>query len=76
VGEIAARGDDGAELRVEDGHARRYRKLVLAAGRLRGAIAIGHPELADAISAAVQAGQDVTPVLPALARGDWLALGS
>lgn len=75
AGDIGRAGDDIVELRVEDGNARRYRKLLLRGGRVRGGIVIGHPDLFDSVSAAVERNQDVRPVLPALERGDWSALG-
>lgn len=66
----AAQGDEAIVL--EDGS--RYRKLVLHEGRVVGALLLGHPELADAVVAAVDAGRDVGGQRDTLARGDWSGL--
>jgi nitrite reductase (NADH) large subunit len=64
---------DGDEAFVfEDGS--RYRKLVLREGRAVGALLLGHPELADAVVGAVDAGRDVGNQRAALASGDWSGL--
>lgn len=74
VGDVEARGADGRALRFDDPNARRYRKLVLCSGKVCGAILIGHAEIADAVTRAVEAHQDVSADLAALERGDWSAL--
>ena len=71
VGDATAPGDDAREIRVDDGDARRYRKLVVRAGRACGAILVGHPELFDVVSEAIVTNRDVSLALPALERGDW-----
>jgi nitrite reductase (NADH) large subunit len=74
VGDIAPQEANWTEVRVDDRDGRQYRKLVLSEGRIRGAVLIGHAELADALAAAVEGQRDVNEVLPRLERGDWSAL--
>jgi nitrite reductase (NADH) large subunit len=74
VGAVNATGEDGLEIRVDDGNARQYRKLVIHAGKVCGAILIGHPDLFDLVSEAVTMNLDVSLSLPALAQGDWSVL--
>jgi len=76
VGQIEALKEGERELRIEEGSGREYRKLVLAAGRLRGAIVLGYQELFDPVTEAVEAGLDVTQMLPELERGDWSGLAA
>jgi nitrite reductase (NADH) large subunit len=74
VGETEAQGDGYRALSFQDRDPRRYRKLVLKDGKVRGAILIGHAELAEPVTRAVEANMDVTPVLASLERGDWSVL--
>ena len=53
---------------------RRYRKLILEEGRLKGAIILGSPELFDDVTTAVEGGVDVGSELDALEQGKWQAL--
>ena len=71
VGETEAQSESARELRFEDRNPRRYRKLVLRDGRVCGAILIGHAELSEPVTRAVEDNMDVTPVLGRLERGDW-----
>jgi NAD(P)H-nitrite reductase large subunit len=74
VGNVFARGEGWRDIRIEDPSKRRYRKLVIEGGQLRGAILVGHPELAEVVSDAVHAARDVDSVVAALERGDWTVL--
>jgi nitrite reductase (NADH) large subunit len=76
VGETEARSESARELRFEDRNPRRYRKLVLRDGKVCGAILIGHAELSEPVTRAVEANMDVTPVLAPLERGDWSVLST
>jgi NADPH-dependent 2,4-dienoyl-CoA reductase/sulfur reductase-like enzyme/ferredoxin len=76
VGETEAGSEGARELRFEDRNSRRYRKLVLRDGKVCGAILIGHAELADPVTRAVEANMDVIPVLAPLERGDWSVLST
>ena len=74
VGAINPPGEDGFEIRVDDGDARQYRKLVIDAGKLCGAVLIGHSELFDVVSEAVKLNLDVSLGQLTLAQGDWSVL--
>ena len=65
---------EGLEIRVDDGNARQYRKLVIQAGKVCGAILVGHPDLFDLVAEGVKMNLDVSLSLPALAQGDWSVL--
>jgi NAD(P)H-nitrite reductase large subunit len=74
VGETTPRGAGWREVRVDDSDGRQYRKLVLADGRVRGAMLIGHTDLAEPVIAAVESALPVADLIPHLERGDWSAL--
>jgi NAD(P)H-nitrite reductase large subunit/ferredoxin len=76
VGEITASGENAVEIRVDEGDARRYRKLVLRSGKVCGAILVGHPEIFDTVSEAAVTNCDVSLAEPALASGDWSLFAS
>jgi assimilatory nitrate reductase electron transfer subunit len=76
VGEIDAQGDGYRALSFQDRDPRRYRKLVLKDGKVCGAVLIGHAELAEPVTRAVEANKDVSPVLASLERGDWSLLST
>jgi nitrite reductase (NADH) large subunit len=59
---------------LEDLPNHRYRKLVIAEGKLVGAILIGYPEDTAPVQAAIKGGLDVTRHLAALRAGDWSTL--
>lgn len=74
IGRVEAESDDELELAFEDVAEQRYRKLVLAEGRIVGAILLGYPLEAAGVVAAVKAGTDVRPSLERLQAGDWSVL--
>jgi len=74
VGRIEAQSEADLEIALEDLDDHRYRKLVTSAGRLVGAILLGYPLEAPAVTAAVKAGLDVSADLDALRAGKWAAL--
>ncbi len=76
IGETEAPGEGGREVRFGDRNLRRYRKLVLRDGKVCGAILIGHAELTEPVSRAVEANVDVTPFLASFERGDWSILST
>jgi NAD(P)H-nitrite reductase large subunit len=76
VGETEAPSEGAHELSFEDRNPRRYRKLVLRDGKVCGAILIGHAELTEPVTRAVEANMDVMPVLTPLERGDWSVLST
>jgi NAD(P)H-nitrite reductase large subunit len=55
AGDIEPRGQDGRVVRVDSGDGRQYQKLIVSKGRIRGAILIGHEQLADSVAAAAEA---------------------
>jgi NAD(P)H-nitrite reductase large subunit len=59
---------------LEEADEHRYRKLVLDQGRIAGAILLGYPQDAPAVTAAVKHQVDVSPHLRALEAGDWQVL--
>jgi nitrite reductase (NADH) large subunit len=59
---------------IEDPWERRYRRLVVADGRIVGGILFGWPRLSAPITAAIREGTDVSPVLDDFGAGDWSAL--
>jgi nitrite reductase (NADH) large subunit len=76
AGELGSAQDDGRDVRIADGDARQYRRLVLTGGRVRGAILIGHVDLAEPVAAAVESQLEVGHLLPRLEAGDWSALAA
>jgi NAD(P)H-nitrite reductase large subunit len=67
-----AAGD--SEIVLHDAEAPRYRKLVLADGRIVGAVLLGEPVEAPAVLAAIREGRDVRGDLDSLRAGDWNVL--
>lgn len=63
------------ELVLEDPPNQRYRKLVIADGKIVGAILLGYAREATAVTAAIKQAWDVTDMLPALLAGRWEVLG-
>ena len=68
----AGRGGD----RARGGGAGRYRKLVIADGKIAGAILLGSGNDVAAVRTAITKGVDVTPHLEALRGGNWGVLES
>lgn len=75
IGRFERESDDELEIAFEDVAEQRYRKLVVADGRIVGAILLGYPLEASGVVAAVKAGTDVLPFLERLQTGDWSLLG-
>jgi NAD(P)H-nitrite reductase large subunit/ferredoxin len=76
AGETRARGDGDEEIRFEEAGVRRYRKLVICDGEVRGGMIIGHPDLIEPVSTAVGERLKAEPILEALRAGDWSGLPS
>jgi NADPH-dependent 2,4-dienoyl-CoA reductase/sulfur reductase-like enzyme/ferredoxin len=76
MGRVEPEAPDDTVVALEDMREQRYRKLVISQGRLAGAILLGWPLDAPAVTAAVKKQVDVTPVLEALKRGNWSVLRS
>jgi NAD(P)H-nitrite reductase large subunit len=73
MGRIAAAPDDQVVV-FEDPETRRYAKLVVAGGRIAGAILLGFPKEAGLVADALKSGRDVGRELAALRVGDWSVL--
>jgi nitrite reductase (NADH) large subunit len=71
IGRIAATGPGERELIQEHREDLKYRKLVLAQGRLVGAILMGYPLEAPLVTRLVKENADLLKVLARLDRGDW-----
>jgi len=71
MGRYEAQSDSEIEIALEDLDGRRYRKLVIAEGRIVGAILLGYPLNTPAVIAAVKQGLDVSDSLDALCVGQW-----
>ena len=63
------------EIVLEDEAAGRYRKLVIADGRIAGAILLGSGVDASPVVTAVKRGYDVRGLMEDLRAGRWDALG-
>ena len=76
IGRIEADTSVGeVEIVLEDREALRYRKLLIdAEGRAAGAILLGYPQYAAAVTAAVRHGGRITVPIDDLRAGDWDAL--
>jgi NAD(P)H-nitrite reductase large subunit len=74
MGRFEAQSDSEFEIAIEDVDGNRYRKLVIAEGRIVGAILLGYPLEAPAVTAAVREGLDVSDCLDALRAGQWEVL--
>lgn len=74
IGRIEAETDAETEIALSDPASHRYRKVVIAAGKIVGAILIGYPEEARLVSEAVKSHRDITPHLAALRAGEWQVL--
>jgi NAD(P)H-nitrite reductase large subunit len=70
IGRFAAAGSHEEEIALEDASGR-YRKLVVADGRIVGAILLGYSKEVAAVRTAITRGYDVTRQLGALRAGHW-----
>jgi NAD(P)H-nitrite reductase large subunit len=70
IGRFEAAGSHEEEIALEDASGR-YRKLVVADGRIVGAILLGFSKEVAAVRTAITRGFDVTHQLPALREGRW-----
>ncbi|WP_157592438.1 FAD-dependent oxidoreductase [Solirubrobacter soli] len=70
IGRFEAAGSHEEEIALEDASGR-YRKLVVADGRIVGAILLGFSKEVAAVRTAITRGFDVTHVLPTLRQGRW-----
>ena len=71
VGRFDSNSVDDIVIALEDSNEHRYRKLVIASGRIIGAILLGYPQDAQAVTALVKQGIDVSDSLDQLRAGQW-----
>ena len=71
IGQFEAQTETDTVIALEDTNAHRYRKLVIAAGKIVGAILLGYPQYAPAITAAIKRGILVNEYMEALQAGNW-----
>ena len=71
IGRFEAAGPHEETIALEDATAGHYRKLVIAEGRIAGAILLGHGNDVAAVRTAITRGFDVTAHLDALRSGRW-----
>jgi NAD(P)H-nitrite reductase large subunit len=64
-------GPDDDVIALEDTTGTRYRKLVIADGRIAGAILLGYSKEVAPVRTAITRGFDVSAHLPALRAGRW-----
>lgn len=74
IGVFESRSEQDTVIALEDTNQHQYRKLVVADGRIIGAILLGFPRLAPMVKAAILDAVDITALLPQLRAGDWEAL--
>jgi NADPH-dependent 2,4-dienoyl-CoA reductase/sulfur reductase-like enzyme/ferredoxin len=73
IGRIVPASSDEV-ITFEDAKTRRYAKLVLANGRIAGAIMMGFPNESALVTNALKRGTDVSGKVEALRRGEWRVL--
>jgi nitrite reductase (NADH) large subunit len=74
IGRFEPRAEDEIVIALEDISEHRYRKLVIAGDKIVGAILLGYPSYANAVSAAIKNGVDVGDRLNDLRAGRWEVL--
>jgi NADPH-dependent 2,4-dienoyl-CoA reductase/sulfur reductase-like enzyme/ferredoxin len=75
IGRFQPQSADEIEIALEESGENRYRKLLVADGKIVGAILLGYPLDAPNVTQAIKEGVDVTPYLEALQAGNWSVLG-
>jgi NAD(P)H-nitrite reductase large subunit len=71
IGQPVLQADDELELFESRPDETRYRKLVVAKGKLVGAILLGYPEQAERLVELVKRGEDVRAWVATLQAGGW-----
>jgi NAD(P)H-nitrite reductase large subunit len=71
IGRFEPEGPHEEVIALEDESAGRYRKLVVADGRIVGAILLGYSAEASPVVTAVKRSYDVRALLPELRAGRW-----
>ncbi len=74
IGQFEEKNEGDSSIVIEDVHEKRYRKIVLASGRVVGGILLNNSDFVPSLSAAVNQSLDVSTKIDALKSGDWSAL--
>ncbi len=74
MGRFERRTEEELEIAQEDVEGHGYRKLIIADGKLVGAILVGDPANAQTVAAAVKARREVKDHIDALQAGNWSVL--
>ena len=74
IGRFEAQSDSDITIALEDTNAHRYRKLVISEDKIVGAILLGYPQYAPAITATIKRGILVNEYMEALQAGNWEVL--
>jgi len=74
IGQINAASNQEEEIVLEDLGNHRYRKLIIANGKIIGSILLGYPREAPGVAEAVKSSFNVTPHLDKLRKGEWKVL--
>ncbi len=74
VGRFDPLSPDDVVIAMEEKADARYRKLLVADGRVVGGILVGHARLQPGVQDAVEHDREVTVLLDALRAGDWTVL--
>ena len=74
IGRLEPGSQDEIVIALEDMQEHRYRKLVISQGKIVGALLLGYPLEASAVTDAIKQQTDVRPCLDALRAGDWNSL--
>jgi NADPH-dependent 2,4-dienoyl-CoA reductase/sulfur reductase-like enzyme/ferredoxin len=74
IGRFEPRSEDEIVIALEEISEHRYRKLVIAGNKIVGAILLGYPSYAPAVSTAIKSGVDVADRLDDLRAGRWEVL--
>ncbi len=75
IGRTEPSAPDETVITLDDVSEHRYGKLLIADGKIGGAILLGYPLEAPLVTAAIKRQADVRPCLAALKAGDWKSLG-
>ena len=71
IGRFEPSSPDEIVIALEDRVEQRYRKLVIAEGKIVGTILLGYPVDVPAVTAVIKEQRDVTRHIPALQAGNW-----
>jgi NAD(P)H-nitrite reductase large subunit len=71
IGRPHADRDGDVDVAIEHADGDRYRKLVIADGRIEGGVLLGHPEHAEAVLAACREKRDIRGHVELLREGNW-----